>query len=54
MKMLSGCVIRIMKDTFAKFEEMAYHIKGYMNNHISTVKLKTVGEYQKYRYRLLH
>ena len=30
-----------MKETFAKVEEMADHIKEYMNNRITTVKLKT-------------
>ena len=36
-----------MKETFAKVEEMADHIKEYMNNRITTVKLKTAEKSSK-------
>jgi len=36
-----------MKETFAKVEEMADHVKEYMNNRITTVKLKTAEKSSK-------
>lgn len=36
-----------MEETFAKAEEMAEHIKKYLNNRISTVKLSTAEKSSK-------
>lgn len=36
-----------MKETFAKVEEMADHIKEYVNNRVTTVKLKTAEKSSK-------